>query len=171
LRKGAGKLGRPPSLQEWKALPESERKHIVPTWNAYSGEGEPLLSQIVEEFRQEYGNVRGLSITGLANYHGSLVIAVRTNLIFDKRLVPDRYLGLGVHRSSTGTPESFNVFGSYHWAPENYEHLVDTHTDVIRRELGQPEISREEMLYALIGMKFEDWINRCRSWGPGYTNK
>jgi hypothetical protein len=158
-------------MQEWKALPESERKQIVLAWNAYSDEGEPLLSQIVEEFRREYGSVRGLSITGLGNYHGSLVIGVRTNLIFDKRLVPDEYLGLDVHRSLNTTPESFNVFGSYYWAPENYEHLVDTQAEEIRRELGRPEMTRDEMLHALIGMKFEAWVEQCRSWGPRYTKK
>jgi hypothetical protein len=161
----------PPPLAQWKALSEEERRRIVGTWNPYSDDGEPLLREIEREFKREYGHLKGLDIHGIGNCHGSLVIGGTHKLVFDRRLLPHDYLGLPLYFTITDIPGDFQAFGSYIWAPENYERLVDQHADTVRKELGNPDMSREEMLHALCGREFDKWVEICRGWGHGYTNK
>ncbi|MGB6041661.1 MAG: hypothetical protein WBF93_00775 [Pirellulales bacterium] len=40
----------------------------------------------------------------------------------------------------------------------------------IREALGNDSMSREEMLHALIGMPFKDWVDKCREFGDQYTD-
>jgi len=161
----------PPSLEEWKALSEEERHRIVGTWNPYTDDGEPLLHEIEREFRRDYGHLKGLAVHGIGNCHGGLVIGATRKLVFDCRKLPRDYLGLPVYCTVTDIPEDFQVFGKYIWAPENYERLVDNHTAEIREELGELNMSREEMLHALCGMEFDKWVEICRGWGQGHTSK
>jgi hypothetical protein len=150
-----------PSLEEWLELTEPERARRVAELNAYEGEGETLLQQATARFREEFGSLRGLAISGLGVHHGgSWVIGVSHPLIFDRRRVPTYYLGLPVNATvSQPLPEEFQ---GYAWAPENYERFVDRCSHEIRRELGRPEMSREEMLHALIGVPFEEHVANCR---------
>jgi hypothetical protein len=161
----------PPSIEEWKALSDAERRRIVTTWNPYTDDGEPLLHEIEREFRCEYGHLKGLTIHGIGNCHGSLVIGAAHKLVFDRRSLPNDYLGLPVYPVVSDIPKGFKVFKSYIWAPENYEHLVDKYQEQVREQLGNPEMSRGEMLNALCGMEFSKWVEICRGWGHRYTNK
>ena len=157
------------TLDDWIALPDEERRRIVREWSPYDTSGiDPLLNQIVEEFRRRHPH---LNIEGLGNVHGSLELVVTHPFVFDKRSVPSSFLGLAVRTSlSSQLPDDFEVFSSYIWAPENYANYVDNHLDEIRSALDEPDMDRAEILHALIGMPFDDWVNQCRKFGPGHTN-
>ena len=166
-----GNAQTPPSLSEWKRLTEEERNKIVSSWNPYTDDGAPLLHEIEQEFRREYGHLKGLVIGGIGNCHGGLVMGVTHKLIFDRRKLPHHYPGLPVYCTVSDIPEGFRVFGSYIRAPENYEHLVDHHMEEVREQLGDPTMTREEMLHALCGMEFAEWVEIRRGWGRGHTSK
>jgi hypothetical protein len=156
------------TLDDWIALSDDERAKISRDWTPYDTSSiDTLLKGIAEEFRKAYPN---LNIEGLGNVHGSLELVVAHPFVFDKRLIPGSFLGLEVKTSlSSPIPDDFEVFAGYIWAPENYANFVDTHTEEVRTALGNPNMNRAEMLHALIGMPFEDWVKQCRKLGPGYT--
>lgn len=160
-----------PTLSEWKSMSQSDRNEIFKSWNPNSDDGQPLLNQIVEEFRREYGHIHGLKIDGIGNCHGSVVLGITTQLIFDRRLIPESYLGVPVYGLIAEVPEDFKQFKEYIWAPENYEYFVDHHAEEIRKELSNPDMSHDEMLSALCGMEFHKFVEMCRSWGQRYTKK
>ena len=155
-------------LDNWIELSDDERGRIARAWSPYDSSGiDTLLTGIAEEFRKAHPN---LSFEGLGNVHGSPELVVTHPFVFDKRLIPNSFLGLAVRTSlSSPLPNDFEVFSGYIWAPENYANFVDTHTEDIRSALGIPDMTRAEMLHALIGMPFEDWVEQCREFGPGYT--
>ena len=47
---------------------------------------------------------------------------------------------------------------AYMWAPPRYEAYVDREADEIRARLGDPDMTREEMLHALIGIPFDEFV-------------
>ena len=153
------------TLDDWIALSDEERGRIAREWSPYDTSGiDTLLKGIAEEFRKAHPN---LNFEGLGNVHGSLELVVTHPFVFDKRLIPSSFLGLAVKTSlSSPLPDDFEVFSGYIWAPENYTNFVDTHTEEVRSALGNPEMTRAEMLHALIGIPFEDWVEQCRELGP-----
>lgn len=157
------------TIDEWIALSDEQRARIACDWSPYeNGSNYQLFSDIVDEFRKRYPS---LNIQGLGNVHGSLELVVIHPLIFDKRLIPRSFLGLGIRSSlSEPIPEDFEMFSDYVWAPENYANFVDNHAEDIRRALGNRKMTRDEMLNALIGMPFEEWVEQCRKFGPGHTS-
>jgi hypothetical protein len=158
-----------PSLREWKTLSDDERQRFVDTWDPNSADGNPLLKEIEIVFTATFGQLKGLTIHGIGNCHGCLVIGATHKLIFDRRLLPMRFLGLPVYCTISDIPTDFQVFESYIWAPENYQHFVERHADQIRDELGSREMSREDMLHALCGMPFSEWIEVCHGFGKEHT--
>ena len=163
---GGQEISELPTIESFKELPEEQQKEIVEKWNPYDlNDGHPLSGQIGQEFKKKYGHLRGLEIHGISNCHGGLVIGVSRPLIFDRRLLPDYFLGFPVYETVKDMPEDFAIYKKYIWAPENYEHYVDLHADEIKKELGKPDMSRKEMLSVLCGMDFDKWIEQCRSWG------
>jgi hypothetical protein len=50
----------------------------------------------------------------------------------------------------------------YVWAPAHYEQFVDRCPDQIRAELGRADMTRDEMLSALVGMAFEKYVQLNR---------
>jgi hypothetical protein len=159
-----------PSIEQWRAMSDTDRRAWLESWNAYAGEGYSLIQEIAREFASVYGHLKGLELLGAGVYHGGdYVIGVTHKLVFDCRLLPQRYLGLCVRAAVREIPEDFQVFRDYIWAPENFAHLVDTHADEVRAELGVPDMSREQMLHALCGMEFGQWIETCRRWGSKHT--
>ncbi len=155
-------------IDEWVALTDEERRRIAREWSPYDTSSiDQLLSGIVDEFRERHPR---LDISGLGNVHGSLELVVRHPFVFDTRLIPNSFLGLSVRSSlSEALPEDFEVFSGYVWAPENYANFVDNHIDEIRDTLGDPDMTRAEILHALIGMPFQEWVEQCRKFGPGHT--
>lgn len=157
------------TLQEWTTLSAAERREISSKWSPYEPQAaDSIPTLIAEEFRKQYPN---LDFRGLGNVHGSLELVVIRPFIFDKRLIPNSFLGLVVKTSlSESVPDGFEVFSGYVWAPENYANFVDENMGMIREELGDYSMTREEILHALIGMPFMDWVEKCRESGDGYTN-
>lgn len=140
-----------PTLDDWLALPEEQRCRLVDSWSAYTGQGEELLRKIVERFKSEYGHLRGLAVQGIGVYHcGYWVLGVAHPFVFDRRLLPQRYLGVGLRAAYSGPlPPEFR--GENMWADENFERFVDRCAVEIRQKLGRPNMTREEMLQALHG--------------------
>jgi hypothetical protein len=50
----------------------------------------------------------------------------------------------------------------YAWSPPNFERFVDRCANEIRQRLSNPTMSRAEMLHALIGTPFEEFVAHCR---------
>ena len=152
------------NFAQWKSLTETERQKIASSWSPYRPSEFPgLLKEIVKAFQLAYLDY---DISGLGNVHGNLMLVVNRPFVFDKRDAPDSFLGLNVRYTlSEAIPEGFEVNSRYVWAPENYLAYVKAHPQIIQARLNNPEMSRDEMLHALVGMPFDDWIKQCQKWG------
>jgi hypothetical protein len=152
---------RVPTFAEWLELPDAERTKIRDSWNPYGGEGRELISEVSEHLRLELSHLP-LEFSGPGVYHGGQwVIAIRRPFIIDKRELPQYYLGIMVHYSQLGElPPEFEAgrTNEYVWAPEHYERFVDRAGEEIRRTLGKPNLTRDEMLEALTGMPFAEYL-------------
>lgn len=155
------------NFQEWEKLSDQKRSEIVKEWSPYNTSAvQPLLDDIVTAFKQEYPNY---DIRGLGNVFGSLMIVVLRPFIFDKQKAPKNFLGLYVRYTlSEPVPVGFEIYKDYVWAPENFLAYVDFHAAEISDGLGNQSMTKEDMLDALVGMRFDDWIKQCQDWG--YTN-
>jgi hypothetical protein len=156
-----------PSFERWLTLSDSERAAIQSGWNAYAGEGGEIVSKASDDFRAKYGRLPGVAVDGPGVYHGgSWVISVRHPFIFDRRTLPGSHLGIGVHTSSgPELPPEFQDGTrrfSYVWAPPHYEEFVDHNETEIRKQLGDPAMTRYEMLSALVGRPFDEFVEFCR---------
>lgn len=154
-----------PNFQDWLNLPEAERVRQVSALNAYAGEGRELLNEVLHRFRTEYAHRRGLQIYGLSvNHGGTWAIATSSPFIFDRRGLPAYYLGVHVKWSiSPPLPAEFQH--GYAWAPENYERFVDRCADELREAFEKQDMTREEMLHALIGHPFQEHVAHCQRAG------
>jgi hypothetical protein len=159
----------PMNFAQWKALAEPEQRTIASRWSPYdTSDIDPLLSELVAAFRQAYPQ---FDVRGLGNVHGSLMLVVMRPFVCDRRGEPERFLGLSIRYTlSEPVPPGFERRNEYVWAPENYLHYVDHNTAAIREALGDSTMDREEMLSALVGMPFDEWIEQCRQFGGGYTD-
>lgn len=137
-------------FENWLALSELERIGRVRSWDQCSELGAPPLDEIVESFRRAYGHLRGLRVEGYGDYHGCYSILAGIPFIFDRRLIPQTYLGLSM-RPSYSEPVPPEFCGKQVWADENWERFLDRCEGDVRRELGRPDMSREEMMDALRG--------------------
>ena len=148
-----------PTLDEWIVMADAERAGVLARLNPYAGEGVELIEAIAQRFRNEFESIPGLRITGAGVYHGgSWVIGTTRPLIFDRRRVPDRYLGIEIRASVYGElPPEFD--SDQVWAPENYERYVDRCGATIATALGNSEMTRQEMLHALVGMPFQQYLD------------
>lgn len=148
-----------PSFEEWLTLDNRARLLILDEF-PYDEAARPLIQRVADDFREKYRHL-DIVVRGVGSYHGgSWVISVQHDFIFDRRLLPSMHLGVWVHTSNTSTPEEFS--GPYIWSPPNYERFVDRHTGQIRRKLGAPQMSRQEMLSALVGRPWEQFVESCR---------
>jgi hypothetical protein len=158
-----------PTLAEWLKLSDHERAAVKERWNPYGGQGFVLVDEITSDFRARYGHLPGLHIEGPGVYHGGQwVIGLRVPFVFDRRAVPSSHLGIMVHVSQAGElPREFADGTRQHeyvWAPPHYEQFVDRAADEIRAQLGGGDMSRDELLSALVGMPFSKWVELNRSW-------
>ena len=157
-----------PTLADWLKLSDHERGKVVERWNPYGGQGFALVEEITSDFRSKYGHLPRLQINRPGVYHGGQwVIALQHPFVFDRRTVPNWHLGIMVHASLVGDlPREFadgTRQHSYVWAPPHYEQFVDRAADEIRAQLGVADMSRGEMLSALVGMPFAKFVELCRA--------
>lgn len=121
------------------------------------------MYQTLDNFKERYKHLqkKGLRILGIKLIDPEKkthVIEISRPLIFDSRIIPDRYEGLRIKRRIHGPlPEEFQVDRDavdfhkreYIWAPERFEKYVDRCSDKIRKQLGDPDLTREDMLDAI----------------------
>jgi hypothetical protein len=90
------------------------------------------------------------------------VIMISKPFIFDNRLLPKKYEGLDIKsKIEGGLPKEFAfnkdaVNKEYVWAPIKFEKYVDRCSEEIRKQFGNPDMSRGEMLDALAFGNFEE---------------
>lgn len=156
-----------PTFDQWLSLSEKEREHEIAQLNIYDGEGAALLERISERFREASGLLTNVQVDGPGiPQGGGWVIAVTHDFIFDRRRLPSRYLGVPV-KAGIRPPLPVEFANQewptgYAWSPLNYERFVDRCAHDIRKQLGSPAMSREEMLQELIGMPFEEFVAQCQ---------
>ena len=122
-----------------------------------------LLYDTLERFEKKFGYLKkkGLRINGLKMIDPKRkkhVIDVSRPLIFDNRLLPKSFEGLDVKAIIHGDlPSEFKIDRTnpdwqkkeYIWAPERFEHFVDRCSTEIKKQLGNLNMTRDEMLSAL----------------------
>ena len=90
------------------------------------------------------------------------VIMISKPFLFDNRQLPKSYEGLDIKaKIEGGLPEEFKIEKDatkkdYLWAPKKFEKFVDRCADDIKKQFGNPNMSRSEMLDALAFGSFED---------------
>ena len=121
------------------------------------------MYQTLDNFKERYKHLekKGLRILGIKLVDikkKTHVIEISRPLIFDSRGIPDRYEGLRIKRKIHGSlPEEFQIDRDsvdwhkreYVWAPERFEKFVERESEVIKKTLGDPEMSKEDMLDAI----------------------
>jgi hypothetical protein len=125
------------------------------------------MFEILKHFETKYGTLKkkGLRIEGLSMIDPKRkkhVIMVSKPFMFDNRQLPKTYEGLEIKAKIEGIlPKEFAIKKDapkkeYVWAPVNFEKYVDRCADDIRKQFGNPEMSRQEMLDALAFGSFEE---------------
>jgi len=122
-----------------------------------------MLYDTLSRFEKKFAHLKkkGLRINGLKMIDPKRkkhVIDVSRPLVFDTRELPKSFEGLDVKAVIHGDlPTEFSIDRTqpdwtkkeYIWAPERFELFVDRCCDDIRKKLGDPKMSRDEMLSAL----------------------
>jgi len=129
-----------------------------------------MLYETLERFEKKYSALKkmGLRVNGLKMIDAKRkkhVIDISRPLVFDNRLLPKTFEGLEVKSVIHGElPLEFSVNRTqpdwskreYIWAPERFEKFVDRCHDEIKKKLGNPAITRDEMLAALCFGNFKE---------------
>lgn len=122
-----------------------------------------LLYDTLDRFEKKFAHLKkkGLRVNGLKMIDPKRkkhVIDISRPLLFDNRQLPKIFEGLDVKAVVSGDlPMEFTIDRSkpdwqkkeYVWAPERFEKYVDRCGDEIKKKLGDPKMTREEMLSAL----------------------
>ncbi|MEO0311905.1 MAG: hypothetical protein RIQ89_1562 [Bacteroidota bacterium] len=133
-----------------------------------------MLYETLDRFEKKFGHLKkkGLRINGLKMIDPKRkkhVIDISRPLIFDMRLLPKQFEGLEVKGVINGElPSEFQVDRSqpdwqkrqYIWAPERFENFVDRCGQEIKKQLGNVEMSRADMLNALAFGNYEEHQNK-----------
>ena len=125
------------------------------------------MFEILKNFESKFGSLKkkGLRIEGLTMIDPKRkkhVINISKPFLFDNRLLPKTYEGLDIKsKIEGGLPEEFKidkeaVIKDYLWAPSKFEKYVDRCSEDIKKQFGNPNMSRSEMLDALAFGSFED---------------
>jgi hypothetical protein len=128
-----------------------------------------LLYETLERFEKKFASLKkkGLKVNGLKMIDPKRkkhVINVSRPLVFDTRQLPKSYEGLEIKAIISGDlPMEFNIDRTkpdwqkkeYIWAPERFEKYVDRCGDEIKKQLGNPQMTRSEILSALCFGDFE----------------
>ena len=133
------------------------------------------MLEVLERFKKKYSHLEvfGLKFHGLQEINSekrTTVICISKPLIFDSRLIPDKFEGLRIKRTIHGKlPKEFKVrkpdndgqMLDYIWAPERFELFIDRNMEEIREKLGKAEMQRDEILDALCFGNFEAHKLKC----------
>jgi len=125
------------------------------------------MFEILKNFETKFGSLKkkGLRIEGLTMIDPKRkkhVINISKPFLFDNRLLPKTYEGLDIKsKIEGGLPEEFKIdrealTKDYLWAPNKFEKYVDRCSEDIKKQFGNPNMSRTEMLDALAFGSFED---------------
>jgi hypothetical protein len=130
------------------------------------------MFEILKSFETKYGYLKkkGLTIEGLAMVDPKKkkhVIKISRPLVFDNRQLPKKFEGLDVKTNiqmKEDMPSEFKVNRAkpdwfkkeYIWAPERFEKYVERCSDEIKKNLGNPNMSKKEMLDALCFGDFKE---------------
>ena len=122
-----------------------------------------ILYDTLDRFEKKFGHLKkkGLRINGLKMIDPKRkkhVIDISRPLIFDNRLLPKSFEGLEVKAIIHGDlPTEFKIDRTkpdwqkkeYIWSPERFENFVDRCGPEIKKQLGNLNMTRDEMLSAL----------------------
>lgn len=129
------------------------------------------MQDILDRFKRKYNHLqkKGLRVDGLAEIDSVRkykVIKVSKPFIFDNREVPTKFEGIKLQRRICGDlPEEFKVEkDKYIWSPDRYEKFVDRCAEDIRKNLGDEDMSREEMLDAVCFGDYDAHVQKCQLW-------
>ena len=125
------------------------------------------MFEILKSFESKFGSLKkkGLRIEGLSMIDPKRkkhVIMISKPFLFDNRQLPKTYEGLEIKAKIEGVlPKEFAfkkdaVKKEYVWAPIKFEKYVDRCSEDIKKQFGNPNMSRSEMLDALAFGSFED---------------
>ncbi len=129
------------------------------------------MFEILKSFESKFGSLKkkGLRIEGLSMIDPKRkkhVIMISKPFLFDNRQLPKTYEGLDIKsKIEGGLPEEFKVEKEalkkeYLWAPNKFEKYVDRCADEIKKQFGNPNMSRSEMLDALAFGNFQEHIKK-----------
>lgn len=129
------------------------------------------MFEILKSFESKFGSLKkkGLRIEGLSMIDPKRkkhVIMISKPFLFDNRQLPKTYEGLDIKsKIEGGLPEEFKVekealTKEYLWAPNKFEKYVDRCADEIKKQFGNPNMSRSEMLDALAFGNFQEHIKK-----------
>lgn len=125
------------------------------------------MFEILKNFESKFNTLKkkGLRIEGLSMIDPKRkkhVIMISKPFLFDNRQLPKTYEGLEIKsKIEGGLPEEFKfdkeaAKKEYLWAPAKFEKYVDRCADEIRKQFGNPNMTRQEMLDALAFGNFEE---------------
>jgi hypothetical protein len=161
-----------PSFEEWVSITDKERDEIQSSWKIPDGDGREIANKVVEKFKKDYGNIPHLKMNVFLGSPDSIAwfIIVNHPFIFDHKKIPKKYLGFEIQGSTLldDLPVEFQVKDTtqeYIWAPWRFEKFVDRCIDSIRQELGNHNMSRDEILDALCFGDFQAHVSRCKKIG------
>jgi hypothetical protein len=129
------------------------------------------MFEILKSFESKFGSLKkkGLRIEGLTMIDPKRkkhVINISKPFIFDNRQLPKTYEGLDIKsKIEGGLPEEFKIereaiIKEYIWAPNKFEKFVDRCSEDIKKQFGNPNMSRSEMLDALAFGNFEEHVKK-----------
>jgi len=125
------------------------------------------MFEILKSFESKFNGLKkkGLRIEGLSMIDPKRkkhVIMISKPFLFDNRQLPKSYEGLDIKsKIEGGLPEEFKfdkeaVKKEYLWAPVKFEKYVDRCEEEIRKQFGNPNMTKKEMLDALAFGNFEE---------------
>ena len=129
------------------------------------------MFEILKSFESKFGSLKkkGLRIEGLTMIDPKRkkhVINISKPFLFDNRQLPKTYEGLDIKsKIEGGLPEEFKIekealVKEYLWAPIKFEKFVDRCSEDIKKQFGNPNMSRSEMLDALAFGNFEEHVKK-----------
>lgn len=126
---------------------------------------------ILQQFNENYAHLYefGLQLDGVSELkRNQFVISVSVPFIFDHRRIPKEFNGLLVRSSIRGElPEEFknlNPEKDYIWAYQRFESFVNNNESIIKKELGNLSLSRNEILDAICFGDFQQHKRKCIQW-------